>query len=161
MNTRKLTLLSLALWIATIIVITILFIRGQTVPGSDGRTAIILNPGEKNLVLEEMRNMLISVQGIVSGLSEEELPTVANASRASGSSMSQQVPPALMTKLPLEFKQLGQSVHSGFDEITVAANQEETTEMILSRLSNQLSRCVACHATYRLQAETQADSKDD
>jgi len=156
MNTRKLTILSLILWVATIVVIAILFIRGQTRLGDDGRTAIILNSAEKNLVLEEMRNMLISVQGVVEGLSEQDLSRVISASRASGSSMAQQVPATLMTKLPLEFKQLGHSVHSGFDEITVAAKQEETTDMILYRLSSQLSRCVACHATYSLQADTQA-----
>jgi hypothetical protein len=161
MSTRKLTLLSLVLWIVTITVIAILFIRGQTITGSDGRTAILLNTGEKDLVLEEMRNMLISVQGIVEGLSEQDLSRVASASQASGSSMAQQVPPALMTKLPLEFKQLGHSVHSGFDELTVAAKQEETTDMILYRLSNQITRCVACHATYRLQAETQSVSAND
>jgi hypothetical protein len=155
MNTRKLTLLSLVLWIVTITVIAILFIRGQTITDSDGRTAILLNTDEKDLVLEEMRNMLSSVQGIVEGLSEQDLSRVANASRTSGSSMARQVPPALMTKLPLEFKQLGHSVHTGFDELTVAAKQEETSDMILSRLSGQLSRCVACHAAYRLQAETQ------
>jgi hypothetical protein len=75
--------------------------------------------------------------------------------------MAQQVPATLMTKLPLEFKQLGHSVHSGFDEITVAADQEETTDMILYRLSGQLSRCVACHATYSLQTDTQAVPTSD
>jgi len=155
MNIHKLTILSLILWIMTITVIAILFIRGQTMSGSDGRTTILLNTGEKDLVLKEMRTMLSSVQGIVEGLSEQDLSMVASASRTSGSSMAQQVPPALMTKLPLEFKQLGHSVHTGFDELTVAAKQEETSDMILSRLSVQLSRCIACHATYRLQTETQ------
>ncbi len=161
MNTRKLTIFSLILWTITVAVIALLFIRGQTMTSSDGRTAILLNSGEKNLVLEEMRNMLVSVQGIVTGLSEQDLSMVVSASRQSGSSAAQQVPPGLMTKLPLEFKQLGYSVHSGFDEIAVAATQEETTDMILYRLSGQLSRCVACHATYRLEAVTQAISEKE
>jgi len=161
MSTRKLALFSLVLWIVTITIVAILFVRGQTISGSDGRTAILLKEDERNLVLEEMRNMLDSVQGIIAGLSEQDLAMVASASRASGSSMAQQVPPALMTKLPLEFKQLGHSVHSGFDELTVAATQEETTDMILYRLSGQLSRCVACHATYQLQAEAHTVSKNE
>lgn len=154
MNTRKLTILSLVLWTVTIIAFMFLFVRGQTMSSSDGRTAILLNADEKNLVLTEMRHMLTSVHGIVEGLSDEDLPKVVSAARASGSSMAQQVPASLMTELPLEFKLLGKSVHDGFDEITVAAQQEETTDMILYRLSNQLSHCVACHATYRLQAKT-------
>jgi len=161
MSIHKLTIFSLILWVVTITVIAILFIRGQTMPGSDGRTTILLSTVERNLVLKEMRTMLSSVQGIVEGLSEQDLSRVASASRTSGSSMAQQVPPVLMAKLPLEFKQLGHSVHTGFDELTVASKQEETSDMILSRLSGQLSRCVACHATYRLQAETQADAEND
>jgi len=45
---------------------------------------------------------------------------------------------------------MGMSAHTGFDELAVAAEQGETPEMLSTRLAAQLSNCVACHATYRL-----------
>lgn len=151
MSTRFLAIAALILWLVTVAVAAYMFVSGQTTTGSDGRTAILLNEKEKDLVLTEMRTMLVSVQGIVAGLSEEEPGKVREAARTSGMAIAGAVPPSLMAKLPLEFKQMGMGVHRGFDSISVAVEQEETADMILTRLGEQLNNCVACHATYRIQ----------
>ena len=57
-----------------------------------------------------------------------------------------------MTKLPFEFKQLGLSVHKRFDEIAIEADSGASHEQLLGSLGTQLSACVACHASYRVDA---------
>lgn len=153
MSTRFLAIAALVLWLATVAVAAYMFVSGQTTSGTDGRTAILLNSNEKDLVLTEMRTMLTSVQGIVAGLSAEDLQKVGESARASGNAIASEVPPGLMAKLPLDFKQRGMGVHKGFDEMSAAVAQEETTDMILSRLGDQLNSCIACHSAYRLEVE--------
>lgn len=157
MNTRILAIAALGLWVVTAAGVAYLFINGQTTTASDNRKAITLQPAERDLVLLEMRTMLESVQGIVAGMAEEDLGRVQNAARASGMAIAQGVPPALMAKLPLDFKQLGMGTHRGFDELSVAVEQEETPEMLMARLGDQLARCVACHAQYRLESTGTAE----
>jgi hypothetical protein len=54
-----------------------------------------------------------------------------------------------MAKLPLEFKQLGLSVHMRFDEIATVARSGASREQLRASLSRQLSACVACHRKLR------------
>ncbi len=78
---------------------------------------------------------------------------------ASSVAAAADVNPALMVKLPLEFKQLGLSVHKRFDKIATAADSGASREQLLASLSTQLSACVACHASYRLDAVAPAAAK--
>jgi hypothetical protein len=150
MRTRTLAIAALVLWLLTLAGAAALFIRGLTTPAADGRTAIALGGAERDLVLVEMRTMLDSIRGVTVGLADADPKQVAAAARASGSAMTTGVPPTLMAKLPLAFKQQGMAVHGGFDEIAVAAEQGEPVDLLLVRLGQQLGRCVACHAAYRL-----------
>ncbi len=153
MNTRLLATTALVVWGITAVGAAYLFIGGKTIASADGRTAVVLHEGERDLVLEEMRALLTSVQGIVAGLAGEEMPRVRQAAASAGMAIAQEVPPQLMTKLPLEFKQLGMQVHRNFDDIAAGVDQGEPAEMLLTRLGEQLSLCVGCHASYRLQVE--------
>lgn len=144
--------LALALWIVTIAAAGFLFLRGHTEKGDDGRTAVILDPAERDFVLAEMRGLLTSAQGVMQGLSDQDLGAVEQAARASGMAVSHTVPPALILKLPIEFKQAGFAMHGGFDQIAMAARDQETPEMIQARLAALLNECVACHQLYRLTA---------
>lgn len=152
MNYRMLAYLSLGLWLATVIVAVVLFIRGQTTPSADGRRAIQLAPAERDLVLGEMRTMLSSVQGVVQGVQAHDPKQVAVAGRASGMSAAVDLSPGLMAKLPLEFKNLGLSVHRGFDDLAQAAEKGASGDELLNALGKQLAACVGCHASYRLEA---------
>lgn len=150
MSTRMLAWLALGLWIITLIVAAVYFVRGQTLSSADGRQAIVLPAAGRDLVLTEMRAMLSSVQGVIAGATENDMKKVTDAARASGMAAAVDMSPQLMAALPLEFKQLGMSVHSGFDEIAAAAAQGTPANEMLSRLAAQLNACVACHASYRL-----------
>ena len=79
-------------------------IQGQVTDSADGRTAILLEGNERDLVLFEMRVFLESVQLITSGISENDMTRVTNAARQSGSNAQMAVPGSLVGKFPLAFK---------------------------------------------------------
>lgn len=150
MSTRALGFAAIALWVALVAGAAFFFVRGMTTRSSDGRLAIALAPPERDMVLAEMRGMLISVQGIVAGLAAHDMRQVASAAKASGMAAAADATPSLLAKLPLAFKDLGFSVHRGFDELADAAQKGSTADQVLARLSIQLQSCAACHAAYRL-----------
>ncbi len=154
MSTRMLSVVAIALWLVTIAIAVFFFVRGQTRLAPDGRTTVLLAPDERNLVLTEMRGMLGAVQGVVDGVNAGDMKEVAQAARASGMAAAADVNPALMAKLPLDFKELGLSVHKRFDEISTEADSGASREQVLASLSTQLSACVACHTVYRIGAVT-------
>lgn len=118
-------------------------------PAQDRRTLEVPAEG-RELVLAEMRTMLSSVQGIVAGLAENDMARVAAAARASGTGAAVDMAPGLGQRLPGEFKQLGMSVHRGFDDLAAAAESGASTTEVLERLRTQLGSCVACHEAFRL-----------
>ncbi|MEO5374041.1 MAG: hypothetical protein H7840_07125 [Alphaproteobacteria bacterium] len=142
--------LAVGLWGVSAVTGAVLFVRGQTEPAHDGRTALVLSEQEAVFMLTEMRGMMGSVQGILKGLASNDLRGIQDSARASGAALGHGVPASLTVKLPLSFKEQGQAVHAGFDDLAVAASQGETMSMLTGRLATQLGRCVTCHATYRL-----------
>ncbi len=112
-------------------------------------------PAGREAVLTEMRVMLESIRGVVDGLDRADMKQVAQAARASGTAAAADLAPELRDRLPLPFKELGMSVHRGFDDLATAADAGVSSREVLSRLSAQLASCVACHASYRLTAGTE------
>ncbi len=152
MNARKLAITAIVLWLVTIATIATIFVRGNTSTASDNRTAVMLNTPERDLVLSEMRGLLSGTQLILDGLNRNDMKQVADAARAVGMGSAADVNPGLMAKLPLSFKQLGMSVHHDMDALADAAQAGKPAAEIQGMLSNTLSSCVACHATYQLKA---------
>ncbi|MGD8592242.1 MAG: hypothetical protein PVF82_05380 [Gammaproteobacteria bacterium] len=150
MSSRSIAFIAIGLWVLTVLAGVYLFVVGQTRPAQDGRTAIILESGERAMILGEMRDLLAAVQGVVAGLARKESSEVAAAARRAGSAAAADVAPGLMTKLPFEFKQLGMSVHQDFDKLAAAIDNGEDNQQVLFRMNELLQRCVACHATYQL-----------
>ncbi len=130
-------------------------IQGSVEQGTDGRSAIQLTPGEKDMVLGEMRAFLQVVQSITVGLSSENMATVVKNARSVGMAAQQAVPGALIGKLPLAFKKLGFDTHSKFDTLALNAEQFGDPADTLKELSVLMENCVACHAAYRLDAVPQ------
>jgi cytochrome c556 len=147
---NKLAIAAAALWVVTALGAAVLFVRGHTAPASDGRTAILLTLAERDFVLAEMRDMLISVQQITEALASGEGAKAAAAARAAGGHANAQMPIGLMAQLPLEFKQAGMAMHAGFNEIAAAVDQGESPSALSGKLAIQLSTCVGCHQSYRI-----------
>ncbi len=129
-------------------------VRGSVAPASDGRTAIALEQGERDLVLAEMRAFLQSTQTILASASKGELGPAAAAARQVGAQAQQGVPTSLMGKLPMEFKTLGLDTHRRFDQLALNAEELGDAEQTLQELGELLANCVGCHAAYRIDVST-------
>ncbi len=152
MKSNKLALVAFALWIASIAVFAWFFVHGNTAAGTDNRTAIVLAPGERTLILGEMRNLLGGVHDILDALTHNDMKQAASAARAVGMASAADVNPALMAKLPLPFKQLGMSVHHDMDDFAQAAESGKPVAELQTMLSSTLAKCVACHSAWQLKA---------
>lgn len=152
MKPNKIALAAIVLWVITVAVFAWFFVRGNTVAGSDNRTAVVLGVGERELVLSEMRGLLGGVHGILDGINRGDIKQVASAARAVGTASAADVNPALMAKLPMSFKQLGMSVHQDMDDLAQAAEIGKPAAELQTMLANTLSKCVSCHASWQLKA---------
>lgn len=119
-------------------------------PGHDGRVVLELAPGERAMILEEMRLFLDGVQKMTAALGKQDMPATAQAARALGQAMVHEVPPALRAKLPMEFRQLGFAVHREFDQIALDAESLKDASHSLGQLSATLQKCVSCHTVYQI-----------
>lgn len=127
---------------------------GSTQKTEDGRVAVLLEPGERDLMLREMRAFVAGLQLMSDALSRDDMKGVAQFAREMGTAKAHDVPLAMMGKLPLEFKKLAFSVHGGFDTIAADAETIGTPKHTLSQLSEVLQNCVACHNAYQVKATT-------
>ena len=142
-----------ASWLVIGGLVYLFFIKGSVAEASDGRTAIVLTQGEKDMVLTEMRGFLNAVQLILEGVDEKDMKKVAASAKAAGAAAAGEVPGSLMRKLPLAFKQLGHPTHKAFDELAMEASDLGDSEQVIKKLSVLMNNCVTCHATFRLDAE--------
>jgi hypothetical protein len=129
-------------------------IQGKVTESTDGRTAILLEKDERDLVLSEMRVFLESVQQITGGIAEDDMQLVAEHARKSGRNAQMEVPGSLIGKLPLPFKKLGHNTHARFDVLALDAEQLGDREHALAQLNTLLKNCVTCHAAYRFELDT-------
>jgi hypothetical protein len=145
---KKIAILSFVTWFGTISFLGYKVYFGNAVQVDD-RIEMSLAPEERELVLGEMRVLLEGLQGIISALASGNFKEVEIAARGNGMIMAQDINPALMTKLPMDFKEMGLGVHKAFDDI--ANNiQGKNTKQILSEIDDIMTSCIACHTTYKI-----------
>ena len=150
MKSNKVALTAILLWVATMAALAWFFIRGNTVAGTENRTAVVLGASERDLVLREMRGLLSATHGILEGINQGNMKQVVQFSRSAGMAAAADVNPALMAKLPLPFKQLGMSVHRDMDDLAKAAESGKPAPELQQMLTGTLSKCVACHAAWQV-----------
>lgn len=124
---------------------------GSAEKGEDGRSAINLTTGERDLVLAEMRTFLDSVQQITQGVASNDFAAAAGAARLVGRAAQQGMPGTLVAKLPIEFKKLGFDTHAQFSQLALDAEQLGDTEHTLDQLATVLHNCVACHEAFKFE----------
>lgn len=146
----KISVIALSLWVITVAIIGGMYIQMKSLPSSDGRVVVQLSPQERNYLLAEMRNMLISVQQLVTALADNDRSKAVLTAQSASSHGSTQGPMTLMVKLPNEFKQAGAAMHAGFRELAASIERGDASERVYSQLANQLTYCVGCHETYRV-----------
>ena len=142
--------LLLVLFLAVAGVAYKVIVLGSVETAKDGRQVLLLTADERNLVLTEMRDFLVTVQAVVTAANKEDMKAAADAARRVGMAAQTAVPPGLIAKLPLEFKKLGFDTHRKFDMLALDAEQLGDPQHTLDQLAQLMSNCVACHATYSL-----------
>ena len=141
----------IGLLLLTIAVLVLKFVvLGTTETTADGRKAIILEPSERAMVLNEMRQFLAGIQNMLDAADRGDAAAIAKIARPLGMAATQHVPAGLAAKLPLEFKTLGHGVHGDFDRIAMDAEAMGDVRLSLRQLGDTMKKCVACHATYRI-----------
>lgn len=126
-------------------------LSGNVEESADGRIAIQLTSNERDLILSEMRAFLDSVQQITQGVANKDFDTAAKAANKVGRIAQQDVPGALIGKLPLEFKRMGFDTHAQFTQLALDAEQLGDSEHTMTQLGTLLQNCVDCHASYKFE----------
>jgi len=128
-------------------------VKGNVEPHADGRTAVLLLPDERNLVLAEMRGLLETVQTILQASVAGDMRAVSTAATAAGMAAAEAEAAALLGKLPLEFMTMGMGTHKAFDALATTAQGTDDPMVVLNELGTLMDRCTGCHAGYRLGIE--------
>jgi hypothetical protein len=152
MKISKIASAAILLWVVTVAIGSWFFIRGNVERSTDNRTAIVLKSGERDLILQEMRGLLLATHGILDGINQGNMALVSKAARSAGMAAAADVNPALMAKLPLPFKSMGMSVHRSMDDMAQAAENGTPAPEILKQLTSTLALCVGCHSTWQLKS---------
>ncbi|MCW7505343.1 hypothetical protein [Leptospira paudalimensis] len=159
MKHLQLAKVAILLWLFTMITLGYFFYFGNTTKSLDTRTAIRLTPAERQLVLTEMRALLEALNGMLSGLGEKDYEKAAKSADAVGmglvASLEHQEKTILL-KLPVSFKKLGFGTHEKFDEIASKIRKKEEIHTLLKEMDELTKNCVACHAGYKIELETEA-----
>ena len=124
--------------------------KGSVAPSSDKRINVVLNKDERDLVLDEMRKFLISVQTVSAAITNNEMEKVEKLAHEAGMAAELDTPGALLQKIPGGMKKLGFGTRGLFDDISAAAKKGENQLALRKRLDSLMNNCIACHATYRL-----------
>jgi len=148
-------------WIAIGLLISLLaagafkvIVLGNTGKADDGRTAVLLEPAERQAVLGEMRLLLETTQAIVEALADDDLAAVEKAARPVGSAAIATVDFSLRAKLPLQFKELGFGTHYAFDDIANMAKDGKPVKAIQRKMAETMNNCLACHMAFQLPEKT-------
>lgn len=148
--------LQLGLIVALLLVIAAMaykfIVVGSVEPAADGRTAIVLEPAERDFVLREMRGFVAGLQQLTAALARDDMKAAAEAARGMGLHAAHGAPAAMVAKLPLEFKTLGFGVHREFDAMAADAERVGDPRHTLGQLAGVLHKCVACHDAYQFKA---------
>ena len=119
----------------------------------DGRMAIALPSAARDAVLAEMRAMLRALNGILIAMEAEDRDGMKRAAESGGMAIAADTDPAVGKRLPSAFVQLGVSTHQAFDSLAASIENGAETDEIVGELAALTSKCVACHATYRIVVE--------
>lgn len=117
-------------------------------PSTDARTSLGLTAGERAEFLGEMRQMLASVQGVISGIAEGDRERIVVAAKVSGNRMARATPDAVRARLPQAFKDLGGPTHMLFEELAIRAETDDM-QTLTAFTGELMQQCLACHARFR------------
>ncbi len=126
------------------------FVHGSVAVSDDERVAVMLSKDERNFILNEMRNFLISTQKISEAITNEDMELVARLAKSAGMSAEENTPGSLLAKIPLSMKTLGFDTRKGFDEIAADAEKLKVPVHSRRQLEQLMHNCIACHGRFKI-----------
>jgi len=126
------------------------FVSGSVAKSDDGRTSVLLNKDERDLILGEMRAFVVSLQGVSQAITENNMEKVADLAHKAGMAAEANTPGSLLQKIPLGMKKMGFGTREKFDEIAETARTSKDAAKARKQLDALMNNCIACHMTYRL-----------
>lgn len=115
------------------------------------RIAVHISVAERQHVLEEMRGLLQSTQGVIEGLALDDMELVASSALAAGTHGRKTTENNIMhKKMPKEWMQLGMQAHKSMDVIAQMAKDGKPAKDIQLKLVDTMNACTACHAAFYL-----------
>ena len=115
----------------------------------DDRIVLDFTTVEKAEFLGEMRQMLASIQGIISGIGTEDRALIAKSAIYSGNRMARATPASVKNKLPKSFKEIGGPTHMMFEELAVRAETDDMGTLAASS-GELMKQCLTCHKMFRI-----------
>ncbi len=116
----------------------------------DQRNLVVLRPGERVLLLKDMRNYLRGVQALNLSLAREDFEGVEQTARALGRIAIYDMKPHMTPSLVPTFRRLAVEVHEGFEQLADTATTTRDSKVLLESLGQLMDRCIACHDTFRV-----------
>ena len=125
-------------------------VLGSTIKGEDNRTVILLDAGERNYILGEMRNLLGHMQQLVTAISNDDMDTVISISKTLVEDSGGKTPARIIAKMPLAFKSISKNIHDDFKQLYADSTEKRDSKLALKQVSKLMQNCIACHATHSL-----------
>lgn len=114
----------------------------------DNRINLGFTELEKSEFLIEMRKMLESIQGVITGIGEGDRKLIINSARYSGNRMARATPESIKKKTTQSFKEIGGPTHMMFEELVVRAETDDM-DTLASFTGELMKQCLACHAMFK------------
>ena len=141
-----------------ILILAATSVRAEAV---DSRQILMLSEPQRSHVLDEMRALLAGTQNILGALATDDMAAVSRYAKPLGMGMADNAEKHLKGVLPQEFMQLGMSVHKDFDLIAADAESLKDPKHTLKQLSEAMSKCNACHASYQIRTGIASEKASD
>lgn len=127
------------------------FVHAEEKPAeaNDKRISLGFTAPEKAEFLAEMRQMLTSIQGIMTGIGTNDRDLIIKSARYSGNRMARATPDSVKKKTPPSFKAIGGPTHLKFEELVIRA-EEDDMEMLAEFTGELMKNCLACHSTFKV-----------
>jgi hypothetical protein len=116
----------------------------------DARQVIALPANQRDMLLNEMRGMLTSMQLIMDAASKLDVTKIRNIAQASGTASIGPADSLFQNVLPADFRKAEVETRSQFDALAQAVRGFTARDTTLAYLARLSQGCVACHGKYRL-----------
>ena len=123
--------------------------ENQGTQAIDQRISLGLTETEKIEFLSEMRQMLASIQGIISGIGENNPEKIIKSARYSGNRMARATPKSVKSKIPKSFQEIGGPTLMMFEELVIRAETDDMETLTLFT-GEILQQCTACHEMFKV-----------